>query len=89
MDVYNVLIGVLCFGVGFAIAAWLKSRMLTRKIKAAELEAAKISEEAKRHSETLLKEADLEIKDKLFNMKSDFDAETKETRAEQNKEKSG
>ena len=85
MDVYNVLIGVLCFGVGFAIAAWLKSRMLTRKIKAAELEAAKISEEAKRHSETLLKEADLEIKDKLFNMKSDFDAETKETRAEQNK----
>ncbi len=85
MDVYNVLIGVLCFGVGFAIAAWIKSRMLTRKIKAAELEAAKISEEAKRHSETLLKEADLEIKDKLFNMKSDFDAETKETRAEQNK----
>jgi ribonuclease Y len=85
MDVYIVVIGVLCFGVGFAIAAWLKSRMLTRKIKDAELEAAKISGEAIRRSETLLKEADLEIKDKLFNMKSDFDAETKETRAEQNK----
>ena len=85
MDIYYVLIGILCFCIGFAIAAWLKKRMLTRKIADAELEASKILDESKRHSETLLKEADLEIKDKLFNMKSDFDAETKETRAELNK----
>jgi len=82
MDIYYVLIGILLFSVGFAIASWLKKRMLTRKIKDAELEASKILDESKRRSKTLLKEADLEIKDKLFNMKSDFDTETKETRAE-------
>jgi ribonuclease Y len=82
MDIYYVLIGILFFSVGFAIASWLKKRMLTRKIKDAELEASKILDESKRRSKTLLKEADLEIKDKLFNMKSDFDTETKETRAE-------
>lgn len=85
MDIYYILIGILFFGVGFAFAAWIKKRMLTQKIKDAESEATKILDEAKRHADTLHKEADLEIKDKLFNMKSDFDSETKETRAELNK----
>jgi len=88
MDALYVLIGVFCFGAGFGVAFYVKGRLLTRKIKDAEGEAAKIREEAQRHSETLLKEADLEVKDKLFKMKSDFDAETKETRAElSNREK--
>ena len=85
MDALYVLIGVICFGAGFGIAFYVKGRMLTRKMKEAEGEAAKICEEARRHSETLLKEADLEVKDKLFKMKSDFDAETKETRVELSK----
>ena len=88
MDAVYVLIGVFCFGAGFGIAFYVKGRMLARKMKDAEGEAAKIREEAQRLSETLLKEADLEVKDKLFKMKSDFDAETKETRAElSNREK--
>jgi ribonuclease Y len=88
MDALYVLIGVFCFGAGFGVAFYVKGRMLTRKMKDAEGEAAKIREEAHRHSETLLKEADLEVKDKLFKMKSDFDTETKETRAElSNREK--
>lgn len=88
MDALYVLIGVFCFGAGFGVAFYVKGRMLTRKMKDAEAEAAKIREEAQRHSETLLKEADLEVKDKLFKMKSDFDTETKETRAElSNREK--
>ena len=37
--------------------------------------------DAKRKSETLLKEARLEAKDRLFKMKSEFDTETKETRS--------
>jgi ribonuclease Y len=85
MDALYVLIGVICFGAGFGIAFYVKGRMLARKMKDAEGEAAKIREEAQRHSETLLKEADLEVKDKLFKMKSDFDAETKETRVELSK----
>jgi ribonuclease Y len=39
-------------------------------------------EDAKRRADTLLKEARLEAKDKLFKMKSEFDTETRETRAE-------
>ncbi len=77
-----MIIGLICFGVGFGIAFWLKGRMLTEKTKTAEQEAAKILDEAARRSETLVKEADLEVKDKLFKMKTEFDAETKDTRAE-------
>ena len=77
-----MIIGLICFGVGFGIAFWLKGRMLTEKTKTAEQEAAKILDEAARRSETLVKEADLEVKDKLFKMKTEFDAETKDTRTE-------
>ena len=52
---------------------------LLRKIKAAQADADKIHEEARRQADTTLKEADLEIKDRLYRMKNDFDAETKET----------
>ena len=48
----------------------------------AQAEASQVLADAKRRSETLLKEADLEVKDRLFKMKSEFDAETKETRSE-------
>ncbi len=77
-----MIIGLLCFGVGFGIAFWLKGRMLSEKTKTAEEDAAKILEEAARRSETLKKEADLEVKDKVFKMKTEFDAETKDTRTE-------
>jgi len=79
---YFIIASVICFGAGFAIAFWLKGRMITQKIKAAEGEADKIIDDANRRAETLIKEANLEVKDKLFKMKSEFDAETKETRAE-------
>jgi ribonuclease Y len=77
-----LIIGILCFVVGFGIAFWIKGRSLSHKVKSAEEEATRILEESKRTSETLIKEANLEIKDKLFKMKSEFDTETKETRAE-------
>jgi ribonuclease Y len=82
MNETTIIISGVCFIVGFGIAFWIKGRTLSRKIKTAEEEAARIIEESKRTSETLIKEANLEIKDKLFKMKSEFDAETKETRAE-------
>jgi ribonuclease Y len=55
---------------------------MTQKIKAAESEAARFTEDAEKKAETLLREADLEVKDKLFKLKSEFDADTRETRAE-------
>ena len=82
MSAFNIILAIICFGVGFAIAFWVKGQIAAQKIKAAEGQAAQLVTDSKRKAETLLKEADLEIKDRHFKMKSDFDSETKETRSE-------
>jgi len=82
MDEYIILLGIACFAAGFIIAFWLKGKMLSQRIKAARGEASRILEESKRQAETQIKEADLEIKDKLFKMKGEFDVDTKDTRFE-------
>lgn len=82
MNEYIILSGITCFAAGFIIAFWLKGKMLSQRIKTAKGEASRILEESKRRAETLIKEADLEIKDKLFKMKSEFDSDTKDTRFE-------
>jgi ribonuclease Y len=82
MNDYSILIGIGCFSAGLLIAYWVKGRIMTQKVKAAESEAARFTEDAEKKAETLLREADLEVKDKLFKLKSEFDADTRETRAE-------
>jgi len=82
MDEYIILLGITCFAAGFIIAFWLKGKMLFQRIKADRGEASRLLEESKRQANTLIKEADLEIKNKLFKMKSEFDADTKDTRFE-------
>ena len=79
---YAIIVGIAAFGGGFAIAYWAKGKMSSRLIKAAEEEAARIIRDGKRTSETLLKEAQIEAKDTLLKLKSEFDNETKETRSE-------
>jgi len=82
MNNYSLLIGIISFIVGFAIAYWVSRKVISQKAKIAEIEAQRILNDANYKSETVLKEADLKVKDKLFMMKSDFDAETRETRVE-------
>jgi ribonuclease Y len=82
MNDYSILVGIGCFFAGLLIAYWVKGRIMTQKIKAAESEAARFTEDSKKKAETLLREADLEVKDKLFKLKSEFDADTKDTRTE-------
>jgi ribonuclease Y len=82
MHEYNILIGLIAFIVGFAIAFWVKGLIISQKVKAAEKETSRILKDAKLRSETLIKEAKLDVKDRLFKMKSEFDAETKDTRSE-------
>lgn len=79
-------IGLVGIGIGFAIAYWVKGTHLSQRIKLTEDEAARILEDARRSSDTLLKEARLEAKDKLFKMKSEFDMETRDTRSELKKQ---
>ena len=82
MNDYSILIGIGCFFAGLLIAYWIKSRIMTQKIKAAEGEAVRFAEDSRKKAEALLREADLEVKDRLFKLKSEFDADTKDTRAE-------
>jgi len=82
MDPTTVMIGVLCMVVGFVLANVIKTQTLMQKTKAAQDDAEKIITAAKQQSETMIKEADIQIKDRLFQMKSEFDTETKETRNE-------
>ena len=82
MSNYELLIGIICFIAGSAIAYWVKGRIMSQKIKAAEGQASRIVEDSKRKAETVLKEADLEVKDRLFKMKSEYDTATNETRYE-------
>ena len=78
----SILIGIISFGAGFAVAYLINVKIASRKIRTAEEKSLQIIEKAERKSDTLIKEAKLEVKDKLFKMKGEFDAETKETRAE-------
>jgi ribonuclease Y len=82
MNEYNILIGIIAFVTGCLIAFWVKGKIQSQRIKSAERETSQILDDAKRTSESLLKEARLEVKDKLFKMKSEFDNDTKETRSE-------
>ncbi|QTA93196.1 ribonuclease Y [Desulfonema magnum] len=82
MNEYSVLIGMIGIVAGFAFAYWAKGKIVSQKLKDAESEGLRLIEDAKRRAETLLKEAKLEAKDRHFKMKSEFDAETRDTRAE-------
>jgi ribonuclease Y len=82
MNEYNILIGIIAFVTGFLIAFWVKGKIQSQRIKSAERETSQILDDAKRTSESMIKEARLEVKDRLFKMKGEFDNDTKETRSE-------
>ena len=86
MKDYNAILIIGGFVVGFIMAYLIKGKIVSGKVRAAKEEALNIIRDAKRKSETLLKEARLEAKDRLFKMKSEFDTETKETRSELRKQ---
>jgi ribonuclease Y len=78
----GIVLGIAGAIAGFVVAFWVKGRIVSQKVKAAEKQASQIVEESRHKAETLLKEAEVEMKDALFKMKSDFDHEAKENRAE-------
>ncbi|GAB6096889.1 ribonuclease Y [Desulfatiferula olefinivorans] len=82
MNGITIVAGISAFIAGFLIAYVIKRRSILQRSRAAEEEASKIIEDARRRADTLLKEASVEAKDRLFKMKSAFDAETNETRNE-------
>jgi len=81
----SIILGALCLCFGFVVSYLVQKRFQSHKIKAIEADAQRIISDAGRQSETLLKEAKLDIQDQLFRMQSDFDKDTKETKAELSK----
>ncbi len=77
-----ILIIILGFGLGFAIAFWARGQIMAQKIKAEEGEAERILADAKRRAETLVKEAELAAKDNAYKLRNEFEAEKKEAKAD-------
>ena len=88
MNEYVVFSGIFCFFAGLLIAYLIQGKIASQKIRAAEAEADRCIEESEKKAATLLKEADLEVKDRLFKLKIEFDTETSETRGELKKRES-
>ncbi|MDD1696889.1 MAG: ribonuclease Y [Methanoregula sp.] len=78
---YILLIAVGGF-IGFLGSHLLRNLLASQQIRDAEGKAALIIKTAETKSETLVKEAQIEAKDRLFKMKNDFDVETAEIRSE-------
>jgi len=73
---------------GFGLGLLIKGKVAAGKIKDAEAEAARIIAAAEREAETKRKEAVLEVKDKLYQARADFEKENREKRLEiQNQER--
>ncbi|MGD9190049.1 MAG: Rnase Y domain-containing protein, partial [Desulfobacteraceae bacterium] len=82
MNEYMLGLALVGLAVGFGLAFWLKGYLDSQKAKAAQSHAERILQDARHNADALLKEANLEAKDRLIKMKNEFDLETKETRSE-------
>jgi ribonuclease Y len=82
MDTSIVIIILFSAGIGYAIALFTQGALGTKKLKEAEKESEQIIFAAKDKADRLVKEANLEAKDLLLKMKSEFESEAKETRTE-------
>lgn len=81
MDITDVIfLNVIVFAIGFLIAFWIRSRLTARKIAAAEQEATGIIDRAVKEAKTVLKEAKLFAKDELYQMKLEFEKDTKDNK---------
>ncbi len=76
---------ILCACILFA-GFLIRGIILSQKIKLADMEASKTISEAHTKAEVIIREAEIEAKDRLLKMKNQFDAETKEIKDEFKKE---
>jgi ribonuclease Y len=74
----QIMVGLGGLAFGFVLAFWIRSRVTAGKIQAAQQEAAGIIENAQKEAATVLKEAGLQAKDQLFQIKIEFEKETRE-----------
>ena len=56
-EIIILAVCILAFGLGFLLAYWIKGKIISQKSMAAEAEAKRMLDDAKRRAETLQKEA--------------------------------
>ncbi|UCH08736.1 MAG: ribonuclease Y [Deltaproteobacteria bacterium] len=83
-----VIIAIAGVIAGAVIGVIVRKKMVESKLDSAEEYSRKVMLEASKQAETIRKEAQLQAKDKLYQMKLEFDEETRSRRKElQNQEK--
>ena len=70
---FSIVWGALCIYIGYLV----RKHLAESKLVNSELMAKKIIEEATKEAETKKKEASLEVKDRLYQLKAEFEKETK------------
>ena len=83
-----VIVALIAIIAGAVIGIIVRKKMLENKLDSAEDYSRKLILEASKQAETIRKEAQLQAKDKLYQMKLDFEDETKSRKKElQNQER--
>ncbi|MDD2337738.1 MAG: ribonuclease Y [Geobacteraceae bacterium] len=77
---YAILLILVAVGVGFFAGNLLRKKLSGSMVAKAENSAERILEDARRESETILKEATLQAKDAVYQAKAEFERESKDKR---------
>ncbi len=80
-----ILVGLISFVIAFFVGYKTYEAKSKRQIDNAERRAQEIIEQAKRDAQARRRESEVEVKDLLFRMRSEFEEETKRRREELNK----
>ncbi|MCA1906363.1 MAG: ribonuclease Y [Desulfarculus sp.] len=79
-----ILGALVALGVGLALGYFVRLRQAQSRLQSVEALSQKLMEDARREADTLKKESLLQAKDQIYQMKLEFEAETKERRSELN-----
>jgi ribonuclease Y len=72
-------VAVIAVGVGFAVAVFMKKKTVDQQVSAGD-GAVKILEDARRESETIIREAAIQAKDVVYQAKAEFEKESADKR---------
>jgi len=80
--VIDIVIAIIAIGVGILLGFYLRKNFGEKQLENARNSAGRIVADAEKQAETLRKEAVLEAKDEVFQLRADAEAEAKERRKE-------
>ena len=76
--IYIIITTILCLTIGIFIGFLVRKKVVESRVDSIENYSKKILGEAQKEAKTLKKEAALQAKDKVYQMKVEFEKETRE-----------